>query len=88
MRCANLQEVLDTLGIVAVALAADSLHFFNLAGLARSLNVLEVDVRILTKVDNASQEIVQTCTRPEESNVDVYTYTQSVCARTHVCIDV
>jgi len=38
------QEVLDSLCLQVVGIAADALHFFNLACLARRLDVLEVDV--------------------------------------------
>lgn len=42
-----LQEVLDPLGGVAVGLPADALHLLDLPGLAGSLDVLEVNLRIL-----------------------------------------
>ena len=56
----DLEEVFDAFGVEAVALTTDSLHFLDLAGLARSLDVLEVHVRILTEVDDASQEVEET----------------------------
>lgn len=55
-----LEEVLDTLRIIAVALSADSLNLFDLAGLASSLNIFEVDFRILTEVYNRAQKVKQT----------------------------
>lgn len=55
-----LEEVLDTLRIVAVALSADPFHLFDLARLAGSLDVFEVNFRILTEVYNRAQEIEQT----------------------------
>jgi len=45
-----LEEVLDTFRVVAVAFSTDPLHLFDLARLARSLNVFEVNLRILTEV--------------------------------------
>ena len=56
----NLEEVFDAFRVEAVALATDALHFLDLTGLARSLDVLEVHVRILTEVDDASQEVEET----------------------------
>lgn len=55
-----LQEVLDPLRVVAVALSADPLHFFDLASLTGSLNVFEVDLWILAEIHNGAQEIEQT----------------------------
>ena len=55
----DLEEVLDTLRVEAVALATDALHLLDLSGLARRLDVLEVDVWVLTEVDDASQEVEQ-----------------------------
>lgn len=52
-----LEEVLDTLGVVAVALSTDPLHLFDLARLASGLDVFEVDFRVLTEVDNRAQEV-------------------------------
>lgn len=58
--CHYLEEVLDTLRIVAVALSADPFHLFDLARLAGSLDVFEVNFGILTEVYNRAQEIEQT----------------------------
>lgn len=52
-----LQEVLDTFWVVAVALTANSLHFLDLSRFTSGLDVLEVYVRILTEVNNRSQEV-------------------------------
>ena len=57
----NLEEVLDTLGVVAVALAADALHLLDLARLAGRLDVLEVDLGVLAEVHDGAQEIEQAC---------------------------
>lgn len=55
----DLEEVLDTLRVVAIALPADSLHLFYLTCLAGSLNVFEVDLWVLAEVYNGSQEVEQ-----------------------------
>lgn len=52
-----LQEVLDTFWVVAVALTANSLHFLDLSCFTSGLDVLEVYIRILTEVNNRSQEV-------------------------------
>ena len=54
-----LQEVLHALRVEAVALAADALHLFDLARLARRLDVLEVDVGLLAEVDDGAQKVEQ-----------------------------
>lgn len=56
----NLEEVLDTLGVVAVALTTDALHFLDLSSLAGSLNVLEMHILLLAEVHNGAQEVEQT----------------------------
>lgn len=55
-----LEEVLDALRVVAVALSADPLHLFDLARLAGSLDVFEVDLRVLAEVHDRAQEVKQT----------------------------
>ena len=55
-----LEEVLDNLRIVVLALTADALDFADLANLASSLDVLEVDLWILAVVDNRTEEGVET----------------------------
>lgn len=55
-----LKEVLDALRVVAVALSADPLHLFDLAGLAGGLDVFEVNFSVLTEVNNRAQEVEQT----------------------------
>ena len=57
----HLEEVLDALWVVAVALAADALHLFDLARLAGRLDVLEVDLGVLAEVHDGAQEIEQAC---------------------------
>lgn len=56
-----LEKVLDTFRVVAVALSANPLDLLDLACLASSLDVLEVNFRILAKVHNGAQEVKQTC---------------------------
>ena len=54
-----LQEVLDALGVVHVALPADALHLLDLRRLARGFNVLEVHLGLLAEVDDRSEEVEQ-----------------------------
>ena len=56
----DLEEVLHTLRIVAVTLSADSLHLFDLARLAGSLDIFEVNLGVLAEVHNGTQEVEQT----------------------------
>lgn len=58
---ADLEEVLDPLRVVAVALTTDPLHLLDLACLAGSLDILEVNLWVLAKVHDRSQEVEQTC---------------------------
>lgn len=51
------QKVLHTFGIVAVGLAADALHLFDLASLAGRLDVLEMDLLVLGEVDDGAKEV-------------------------------
>lgn len=55
-----LQEVLDLLRVVEIALAADALHFSDLASARRGLNILEVDFRILVEIDDGTEIVVET----------------------------
>lgn len=55
-----LEEVLDALWVIAVALSADPLHLFDLARLAGSLDVFEVNLGVLTEVHDRAQEVEQT----------------------------
>lgn len=56
----DLEEVLHTFRVVAVTLSADSLDLFDLACLAGGLDIFEVDLWILAKVHNGTQEVEQT----------------------------
>lgn len=55
----NLQEILDSIWVIAVAFTANSLHFLHLACLASSLNVFEVNVGLLAEIHDGAQEIKQ-----------------------------
>lgn len=55
-----LEEVFDSLWVVAVALSTDSLHFLDLTCLAGSLDVLKVNIGLLTEIHNRSKEVKQT----------------------------
>lgn len=63
----DLEEVLDALWVITVALSADSLHLFDLTRLASSLNVFEVDFWVLAEVYDGSQKVKQSYRK----NVDV-----------------
>lgn len=54
-----LQEVLNPLWVIAVALSADSLHFFDLTCFTGSLDVLKVNIGLLAKIHNRSKEVKQ-----------------------------
>ena len=64
----NLQEILDSIWVVAVAFAANSLHFLHLACLASSLNVFEVNVGLLAEIHYGAQEIKQSYKTSEMKN--------------------
>ena len=73
-----LEEIFDSLWVIAVALTADALHLFDLAGLAGSLDVLEVDLRVLAEVNNGAQEVEQTCnTQSDHHNNSPPTFNMS-----------
>jgi hypothetical protein len=55
-----LQEVLNLLRIVVVALSADTFNFSDLTGSRCSLDVLEVNLRVSAEVDDGSQVVVET----------------------------
>jgi len=54
-----LEEVLDLLGVIVIALPANALDFANLSGTSSSLNVLEVHFLILAEVDNRAKIVIQ-----------------------------
>jgi hypothetical protein len=55
-----LEEVLDFLRVVEVALPADTLDLADLTGAGRGLDVLEVDLRVLAEVDDRAKVVVET----------------------------
>ena len=57
----DLEEILHTFRVIAVALPAYTFHFLNLPCFAGRLNVLEMNIWILAKVHNRPQEVEQTC---------------------------
>ena len=54
-----LEEILDLLGIVVVALPTDAFDFRELATATGCLNVFEVDILILAEIDNAAEVVIQ-----------------------------
>lgn len=56
-----LEEVLDLLGVVEVALADDALDLPDLAGARRGLDVLEVHLGVLADVDDRAEVVVESC---------------------------
>lgn len=61
-----LEEVLDLLGVVEVALADDTFDLTNLAGPGGGLDVLEVDFRVFAEVDDGTEVVVETCRKPRQ----------------------
>ena len=55
-----LEEVLHSLRIITVTLPTDSLDLFDLSGLTRGLNVLEVNILVLTEVHDRAKEVEET----------------------------
>ena len=74
---AYLEEVLDALGVVAVALATDPLHLLDLARLSGRLDVLEVDLWVLAEVHDGAQEVEQ----PWSTHTHTHTHTET-CGQT------
>lgn len=55
-----LEEILDFLRVIIVALSANTFDLSDLIGACGSLDVLEVDFRVLAKVDDRSKVVVET----------------------------
>lgn len=55
-----LEEVLDLLRVVVVALSTNTLHLSDLVRTSGRLDVLEVDFGVLAKVDNRTEVVVET----------------------------
>ncbi len=53
-----LEEILDLLGVVIVALATDTLDLPDLTSSGSGLNVLEVNLRISAEIDDGTEVIV------------------------------
>lgn len=47
-----LEEVFNPVWVITVALSTDSLHFFDLTCFTGSLDVLEVNIRLLAEIHN------------------------------------
>jgi hypothetical protein len=60
-----LEEILDFLHIVMVTLMADMLDFSNLPSMSCCLDVLEMNLGILTEVDNQTEVVVKTYSNSE-----------------------
>lgn len=56
----NLQEIFYSFWVIAIAFTTNPFHLFDLTCLAGSLDILEVNISILTEVYNRSQEIKKT----------------------------
>jgi hypothetical protein len=56
-----LEEILDFLRVVEVTLPANALDFPNLSSASGGLDILEMNLRILAKVDNRPEVIVKAC---------------------------
>ena len=55
-----LEEVLDLFEVVEVAVTTDSLNFTDLSSPSGSLDVLEVNLRILVEADDGAEVVIQT----------------------------
>lgn len=55
----HLEEVFNPLWVIAVALSTYSLHFLDLTCFAGGLDVLKVNIRLLTEIHNRSKEVKQ-----------------------------
>lgn len=67
-----LEEILDSFGVVAVALSADPLHLFDLSCLTGGLDVLEVDLWVLAEVNDGTQEVEQTWNEQTQNLVPIH----------------
>ena len=55
-----LEEVFDFLRIIEVTLATDTFNLSNLTGASGSLDILEVNFRVLAEVNNRAKIVVET----------------------------
>jgi hypothetical protein len=60
-----LEEVLNFLGIVKIALSANALNFPNLTSASCGLDILKVDFLVLAEVDDGAKVVVETCFKCE-----------------------
>jgi hypothetical protein len=61
-----LQEVFDLFGIIVVGLPADAFNLANLTSPCSSLDILEVDLRIITQVYDRTEVIIKTFERVDQ----------------------
>jgi hypothetical protein len=54
------EEVLDFLGVIEVALPANALDLSDLTGASGGLDILEMNLWILTQVDNRTEVVIET----------------------------
>ena len=80
---AHLEEVLDALRVVAVALATDPLHLLDLARLARRLDVLEVHVGVLAVVDDRAEEVEQACDNAHTQCISIQSFKHRYGEKSH-----
>jgi hypothetical protein len=55
-----LEEILDFLGVIKVALPANALDFSNLTCPSGGLNIFEMDLWILAQVDDRTEVVIET----------------------------
>lgn len=52
-----LEEIFNPVWVIAVALSADSFHFFDLTSFTSSLDVFKVNVGLLAEIHNRPEEV-------------------------------
>jgi hypothetical protein len=67
-----LQEVLDLLGIIVIGLPADSLNLTNLTRPCSSLDVLEVNLRVIAQVNDRTKVIIESLQTVSPTHMDIY----------------
>lgn len=67
-KISDLKEVFDTFWVVTAAFATDAFDLLDLSGFTCCLNVLEMDLGVLTEINDGTEEIEQACTQTERNN--------------------